>query len=102
MCIRDRLYVLAALELFSFPLLAAGTAGLSEDPELFTVSILELQSVLFASLCACVVLVLRIIQELWQPSGGVFNIDDVLQEMVLGLDEELRLRTQALHKRDFG
>ena len=95
------LYVLAALELFSFPLLAAGTAGLSEDPELFTVSILELQSVLFASLCACVVLVLRIIQELWEPSGGVFNIDDVLQEMVLGLDEELRLSTQALYKRDF-
>ena len=39
-------YFLAALELFSFPLLAAGTAGLSEPPELNTVSILELQSVI--------------------------------------------------------
>ena len=61
-------YFLAALELFSFPLLAAGTAGLSEPPELNTVSILELQSVLFGSLCACVVLVLRIIQERSQYS----------------------------------
>ena len=34
-------------------------------------SILELQSVLFAALCGCVTLVLRIIQELWQSSGGV-------------------------------
>ena len=38
------LYFLAALELLSFPLLAAGTARLSEPPELNTVSILELQS----------------------------------------------------------
>ena len=64
------LYILAALELFSFPLLAAGTAGLSEPPELNTVSILELQSVLFGSLCACVVLVLRIIQELSSQSSS--------------------------------
>ena len=38
------LYFLAALELLSFPLLAAGTARLSEPPELNTVSILEPQS----------------------------------------------------------
>ena len=37
------LYVLAFIELFAFPLLGAGTAGLSELPELPTVSILELQ-----------------------------------------------------------
>ena len=37
------LYVLAAIELIAFPLLGAGTAGLSEVPELPTVSILDLQ-----------------------------------------------------------
>jgi len=83
------LYLLAALELFAFPLLGAGTASTSELVELPTVSILELQSLLFASLCGCLLLVLRIIQELWQSSGGVFNVDDVLQQMVLGLEEEL-------------
>lgn len=83
------LYVLAALELFAFPLLGAGTAGTTEIADFPTVSILELQSILFASLCGCLLLVLRIIQELWQSSGGVFNVDDVLQQMVLGLEEEL-------------
>jgi len=89
------LYVLALLELFAFPLLGAGTAGISEVPELTTVSILELQSVLFAALCGCVTLVLRIIQELWQSSGGVFNTDDVLEQMLFGLEEELRFRMQG-------
>ena len=83
------LYLLAAAELTAFPLLGAGTARISETPELATVSILELQSLLFASVCGCVVLVLRIIQELWQPRGGVFNVDDVLQQMVFGLELEL-------------
>ena len=90
------LYVLAALELFAFPLLGAGTAAISEVPEQLTVSILELQSLLFASVSGCLVLVLRIIQELWQPSGGVFNVDDVLQQMTAGLQEELDLRMQNL------
>ena len=31
-------------------------------------------------------------QELWQLSGGVFNVDDVLQTMVLGLEEDLEER----------
>ena len=79
----------AAAELTAFPLLGAGTARISETPELATVSILELQSLLFASVCGCVVLVLRIIQELWQPTGGVFNVDDVLQQMIFGLELEL-------------
>lgn len=54
--------VLGALELGTFPLLGAGTADVSELGELATVSILELQSLIFASVCGCVVLVLRIIQ----------------------------------------
>ena len=59
-------------------------------------SILELQGFIFACLCGSLVLVLRIIQELWQASGGVFNVDDVLQTMVYGLEEELdeRMRGQ--------
>ena len=40
------LYLLATIELFAFPLLGAGTAGVSQTPELRTVSILELQSLL--------------------------------------------------------
>jgi len=90
------LYLLAALELFAFPLLGAGTASTSELPEVPTVSILELQSLLFASLCGCLLLVLRIIQELWQSSGCVFYFDDVMQQMVLGLEEELEERSSAV------
>ena len=44
----------------------ASTASISGPLEYSTVSILELQSLLFASLTGCLVLVLRIIQELWQ------------------------------------
>ena len=57
--------------------------------------ILSLQSFLFACLCGAHMLVLRIIQELWQSSGGVFNVDEVLQQMVFGLEEELELRSQV-------
>ena len=80
------LYVLAAVELFAFPLLGAGTAS--------SAGILSLQSILFGFLCGAHILVLRIIQELWQPSGGVFNVDEVLDEMVSGLEEELRMRSE--------
>ena len=86
------LYVLAVIVIFPFPLLAAGTASLSEDPELKTVSILELQAVLFGSLCACVVLVIRIIEELWQERESVFKSDEVLEQLVQGLAEELQAR----------
>ena len=39
----------------------------------------------------------RTLQELWQPTGGVFNVDDVVQDMAFGLGEELRLRTKAVN-----
>mmetsp|Transcript_48745 Transcript_48745/g.90358 ORF Transcript_48745/g.90358 Transcript_48745/m.90358 type:complete len:431 (+) Transcript_48745:68-1360(+) len=80
------LYLLAALELFCFPFLGYGTANLQ--------GMLSLQSLLFGLLSAGHMLVLRIIQELWQSSGGVFNVDEVLQQMVFGLEEELTLRSQ--------
>jgi len=38
-------------------------------------------------------------QELWQLSGGVFNVDDVLQTMVLGLEEDLEERRLDLEER---
>ena len=50
-----------------------------------------------ACLCGSLVLVLRIIEELWQTRrGGLFNVDDVLQEISLGLEEELDLRIRGL------
>ena len=56
-------------------------------------SILDLQSTVFATLTGALVLVLRIIQELWLSTGGVFNVDEVLQQMAFGLEEELELRS---------
>ena len=79
------LYLLAMVELLAFPLLGAGTATIA--------GVLSLQSFLFACLVGAHMLVLRIIQELWQSSGGVFNVDEVLQQMVFGLEEELELRS---------
>lgn len=80
------LYLLAALELLAFPLLGAGVAEIR--------GILSLQAFLFGFLSGAHMLVLRIIQELWQSSGGVFNVDEVLQQMVFGLEEELELRSR--------
>ena len=90
------LYVLGATELLSFPLLGAGIADQSPDTYLPSVSILDLQSTVFATLLGMIVLVLRIIEELWQSNGGVFNVDDTLQQMIFGLEEELdeRIRGQ--------
>jgi len=79
------LYLLAVVELLAFPLLGAGTADLR--------GVLSLQSFLFGCLSGSVMLTLRIIQELWKTSGGVFNVDLVLQRMVAGLEEELELRS---------
>ena len=54
--------------------------------------VVTLQSFLFAALCGAHMLVLRIIQELWLSAGGVFNVDEVLQQMAFGLEEELAAR----------
>ena len=80
------LYLLAGVELLAFPLLGAGTA---------VTGALSIQCFLFGCLCGAHMLVLRIIQELWQSSGGVFNVDEVLQQMVYGLEEELELRSKG-------
>ena len=88
------LYLLAGLELLAFPLLGAGFSEGSGE------GILALQSLLFASLAGAHVLVLRIVQELWQSAGGVFNVDEVLQQMVFGLEEELVLRVEQNERVD--
>jgi hypothetical protein len=88
------LYILATLELAAFPLLGAGTmAGLSVkmDPS----RVFGLQSLLFSGLTGATVLVLRIIEELWQSSGGTFNVDETLSKMVVGLEAELDERAKA-------
>ena len=98
------LYLLAGFELMAFPLLGAGTLSeygplelLPEAAQDNVSGVLSVQAFLFACLCGCFVLVLRIIQELRQSSGGVFNVDDVLQQMVSGLEDELELRlSQAI------
>ena len=82
------LYLLATLELLAFPLLGAGFSDSYVEGE----GILALQSLLFASLAGAHILVLRIIQELWLSAGGVFNVDEVLQQMAFGLEEELAAR----------
>ena len=82
--------------MYTFPLLGAGTAKISALPEAPNVSILELQAILFAALCGSFVLVLRIIQELWQPSKGAFGVDNVLQEMLFGLEKELAQRIDSV------
>ena len=90
------LYLLAAVELLAFPLLGAGSFDAAGQ------GILSLQSFLFACLCGAHMLVLRIIQELWQSTGGVFNVDDVLQRMVFGLEEELEMRSRSLREQPRG
>ena len=90
------LYLLAAVELLAFPLLGAGSFDAAGQ------GILSLQSFLFACLCGAHMLVLRIIQELWQSTGGVFNVDDVLQRMVSGLEEELEMRSRSVREQPRG
>lgn len=94
------LYLLATFELIAFPLIGAGSLseygpieGLLPSSSIDNVeNVLSVQAFLFSCLCGCFVLVLRIIQELRQSSGGVFNVDGVLQQTIAGLDEEIELR----------
>jgi Protein of unknown function (DUF4239) len=83
------LWVLAAIELVSFPLLGAGTQSLGGY------NLLTVEGVLFGVMTAGVVLTLRIVGELWRPAGGAYNVDAVLSIMVSGLEEELRARMTA-------
>ena len=83
------LYLLATLELASFPLLGAGTSSL------FTNSILSVQSVLFGCMAGAITMTLTVIRELWNPTGGAYNVDGVLVTMVRGLEEETQRRIEG-------
>lgn len=67
------LYFLTFIELLSFPLLGAGTASF------FTDSILTVQGVLFGTIAGSLAMTLCTIRELWNPVGGAYNVDAVLQ-----------------------
>lgn len=83
------LWILAGLELVSFPLLGAGTQTIGGY------NILTIEGLLFGVMTAGIVLTLRVVSELWRPAGGAYNVDGVLKVMVRGLEMELEARTKG-------
>ena len=77
------LWILAAIELCSFPLLGAGTQTIGGY------NILTVEGVLFGIMTFGIVMTLRVVGELWRPAGGAYNVDAVLRVMVRGLEQEL-------------
>jgi len=80
------LWVLACIELVSFPLLGAGTQVIGGY------NILTVEGVLFGVMTMGISLTLKVTGELWRPAGGAYNVDQVLSVMVRGLEEELQTR----------
>ena len=80
------LWILGALELVSFPLLGAGTQTLGGY------HLLSVEGMLFGVMTAGIVMTLRVVGELWRPAGGAYNVDNVLNVMVSGLEAELKAR----------
>jgi len=80
------LWILALIELVSFPLLGAGTQTIGGY------NILTVEGILFGVMTSGIVLTLRVVGELWRPAGGAYNVDTVLAVMVRGLEEELESR----------
>jgi len=80
------LWLLAVIEVSSFPVLGAGTQTIGGY------GILTVEGCLFAIMTFGIVLTLGVVGELWQPAGGAYNVDSVLGVMVEGLEEELQQR----------
>lgn len=80
------LWILALIELVSFPLLGAGTQTIGGY------NILTIEGILFGVMTTGIVLTLRVVGELWRPAGGAYNVDQVLSVMVSGLEDELDAR----------
>jgi len=80
------LWLLAVIELSSFPVLGAGTQTIGGY------NILTIEAGLFAIMTFGIVLTLSVVGELYAGSGGAYNVDSVLNVMVKGLDEELETR----------
>ena len=70
------LWILAAIELVSFPLLGAGTQTLGGY------NLLSVEGCLFGVMTGGIVMTLRVVGELWRPAGGAYNVDAVLSVMV--------------------
>jgi hypothetical protein len=80
------LWILAFLELVSFPLLGAGTQTIGGY------KVLTIEGCLFGVMTMGIILTLRVVGELWRPAGGAYNVDNVLKVMVRGLEQELEAR----------
>ncbi|KAL7475657.1 hypothetical protein ACHAW6_001569 [Cyclotella cf. meneghiniana] len=80
------LWLLAVIELSSFPVLGAGTQSIGGY------NILTIEGILFGILTFGVVVTLNVVGELYVGQGGAYNVDSVLAIMVKGLDEELEGR----------
>eukprot|EP00555_Chaetoceros_dichaeta_P007151 CAMPEP_0198261062 /NCGR_PEP_ID=MMETSP1447-20131203/9859_1 /TAXON_ID=420782 /ORGANISM="Chaetoceros dichaeta, Strain CCMP1751" /LENGTH=323 /DNA_ID=CAMNT_0043948863 /DNA_START=460 /DNA_END=1431 /DNA_ORIENTATION=+ len=80
------LWILAGIELGSFPLLGAGTQTIGGY------NILTVEGYLFGIMTFGIVMTMRVIGELYRPGGGAYNVDAVLAVMVKGLEEELKDR----------
>jgi len=80
------LWILAIIELVSFPLLGAGTQVIGGY------NVLTVEGCLFGVMTCGIVLTMRVVGELWRAAGGAYNVDSVLKVMVSGLEEELKAR----------
>lgn len=80
------LWILAAIELVSFPLLGAGTQTIGGY------RILTVEGCLFGLMTGGIIMTLNVVGELWRPAGGAYNVDNVLAVMVSGLEDELKAR----------
>lgn len=84
------LWLLAIIELSSFPVLGAGTQTIGGY------NILTIEACLFGIMTFGIVLTLNVVGELYVGSGGAYNVDSVLGVMVKGLDEELETRMKDI------
>lgn len=81
------LYVLGGLTMVSFLLLGPSSGGAAGE--------VRICRALFALLAAAIMMVMRVIHELWTPVGGAYNVDGVLTVMIRGLEDELQQRLQG-------
>jgi hypothetical protein len=80
------LWLLAVIELSSFPVLGAGTQSIGGY------NILTIKGIMFGILTFRVTITLNVVGELYVGRGGAYIFDSVLAEMVRGLEEELEGR----------
>jgi len=74
------LWILALIELVSFPFLGAGTQTIGGY------NVLSVEGFLFGVMTFGIVMTLSVVTELWEGKGGAYNFDGVLGIMVQGLE----------------